>query len=101
MQVRALVRRASSNWKAASPLGWSSITTVQKRELCLVVLPDGVDRQSEDFARNSEAMDALLSQLHSHIRKVSPLANLSLSPSPHSAPRFVCFIWISRLRDAD
>ncbi|KAK4742320.1 hypothetical protein SAY87_000321 [Trapa incisa] len=70
MQVRAMVRRASSNWKAASPLGWSSITTVQKRELCLAVLPDGVDRQSEDFARNSEAMDALLSQLHSHIRKV-------------------------------
>lgn len=34
------------------------------------VLPDGVDRSSEAFSRNSTAMDALLSDLQSHINKV-------------------------------
>lgn len=34
------------------------------------VLPDGVDRSSEAFSRNSTAMDALLSDLQSHINKI-------------------------------
>ncbi|KAI4375730.1 hypothetical protein MLD38_013562 [Melastoma candidum] len=34
------------------------------------VLPDGLDRSSEEFARNSQAMDGLLSRLHSSIHQV-------------------------------
>lgn len=34
------------------------------------VLPDGIDRSSEVFSSNSTAMDALLSDLQSHINKI-------------------------------
>ncbi|KAK1288917.1 hypothetical protein QJS10_CPB19g01778 [Acorus calamus] len=34
------------------------------------VLPDGIDRTSDSFARNSLAVDQLLSDLQTHIRKV-------------------------------
>ncbi|XP_072992279.1 methylcrotonoyl-CoA carboxylase beta chain, mitochondrial [Typha latifolia] len=34
------------------------------------VLPDGIDRNSESFARNSAAVDDLISNLHSQIQKV-------------------------------
>ncbi|KAG0503591.1 hypothetical protein HPP92_003663 [Vanilla planifolia] len=37
---------------------------------CSAVLPDGVDRSSNEFARNSAAAESLLSQLRSHIQKV-------------------------------
>ncbi|GMH29078.1 hypothetical protein Nepgr_030921 [Nepenthes gracilis] len=43
---------------------------IHKREMSLGVLPDGVDRNSDAFARNSQVMEGLLSQLRSHIRKV-------------------------------
>lgn len=40
------------------------------RYFCSGVLPDGVDRTSQAFSRNSEIMAALLSQLQSRITKV-------------------------------
>ncbi|KAG6406584.1 hypothetical protein SASPL_134189 [Salvia splendens] len=40
------------------------------RYLCSSVLPDTLDRTSDSYARNSEAMEGLISQLHSHIQKV-------------------------------
>lgn len=42
----------------------------QARGMFLGVLPDGVDRNSDAFAINSDAMAGLLSQLQSHIKKV-------------------------------
>lgn len=44
---------------------------VQRNEYSIGVLPDGVDRSSEAFSGNSTAMGALLSDLQSHINKVS------------------------------
>ncbi|XP_010530770.1 PREDICTED: methylcrotonoyl-CoA carboxylase beta chain, mitochondrial [Tarenaya hassleriana] len=41
-----------------------------QRGFCLGVLPDGVDRNSEAFSRNSVAMEGILSELRSHINKV-------------------------------
>ncbi|XP_057966294.1 methylcrotonoyl-CoA carboxylase beta chain, mitochondrial [Malania oleifera] len=46
------------------------IQLLQRRGFCLGILPDGVDRSSDAYARNSEAMEGLISQLQSHIRKV-------------------------------
>lgn len=40
------------------------------RYFCSGVLPDGLDRTSQAFSRNSEIMTALLSQLQSRIAKV-------------------------------
>jgi len=36
------------------------------------ILPDGVDRNSEAFSSNSIAMEGILSELRSHIKKVKP-----------------------------
>lgn len=58
----ALVRRT-----AASVLKANSIRT---RGSHLSVLPDTVDRNSEAFVRNSQVMQALVSELQSHIQKV-------------------------------
>ncbi|BBH09588.1 3-methylcrotonyl-CoA carboxylase [Prunus dulcis] len=41
-----------------------------RRDYSLGVLPDGADRNSEAFSRNSKAMDLLISDLQSHIEKV-------------------------------
>ncbi|CAL5333726.1 hypothetical protein CsSME_00015784 [Camellia sinensis var. sinensis] len=41
-----------------------------RRHFCLGVLPDILDRTSESFSLNSKAMDALISDLQSHINKV-------------------------------
>ncbi|XP_050366970.1 methylcrotonoyl-CoA carboxylase beta chain, mitochondrial [Argentina anserina] len=50
---------------------WRSVTAVQiRRDYSLGVLPDGVDRTSEAFSRNSKAMDVLITDLQSHIQKV-------------------------------
>lgn len=38
--------------------------------MCLGVLPDDIDRSSDAFTRNSQLMQELLTQLHSHVAKV-------------------------------
>ncbi|KAL5705710.1 methylcrotonoyl-CoA carboxylase [Ranunculus cassubicifolius] len=42
----------------------------QRREFSIGVLPDTIDRTSDAYIQNSQAMDQLLSQLQSHIHKV-------------------------------
>ncbi|KAF3793905.1 Methylcrotonoyl-CoA carboxylase beta chain [Nymphaea thermarum] len=49
---------------------WRNSTYAVARGLCVSVLPDGIDRSSESFRRNSEAMDQLLSDLQLQINKV-------------------------------
>jgi 3-methylcrotonyl-CoA carboxylase beta subunit len=66
LRALALARRAAAS---ASSHPWTA-HSIQRRHFCLGVLPDGIDRSSESFARNSQAMDALISDLHSHITKV-------------------------------
>ncbi|KAK3015047.1 hypothetical protein RJ639_005572 [Escallonia herrerae] len=71
-----LARRAATSSSDSSSVPWrSSLITLSpllqaKRQLCLGILPDGVDRNSESFPRNSKAMEDLISQLQSHINKV-------------------------------
>ncbi|KAK2991528.1 hypothetical protein RJ640_016563 [Escallonia rubra] len=71
-----LARRAATSSSDLSSVPWrSSLITLSpllqaKRQLCLGILPDGVDRNSESFPRNSKAMEDLISQLQSHINKV-------------------------------
>ncbi|KAL6270424.1 hypothetical protein ACE6H2_027335 [Prunus campanulata] len=67
--IGILTRRvaASASWKSSL----SAFQIVQtRRDYSLGVLPDGVDRNSEAFSRNSKAMDLLISDLQSHIEKV-------------------------------
>ncbi|KAL6211715.1 hypothetical protein ACLB2K_016938 [Fragaria x ananassa] len=57
--------------KRGALASWRSVSAVQiTRGYSLGVLPDGVDRNSEAFSRNSKAMDLLISDLQSHIQKV-------------------------------
>ncbi|XP_074284917.1 methylcrotonoyl-CoA carboxylase beta chain, mitochondrial [Silene latifolia] len=55
---------------------WRKLTLISlhqcqySREMCSGVLRDTVDRNSDDFARNSVVMQELLSNLHSNINKV-------------------------------
>ncbi|PRQ23112.1 putative methylcrotonoyl-CoA carboxylase [Rosa chinensis] len=50
---------------------WRSVSAVQiRRDYSLGVLPDGVDRSSKAFSRNSKAMNLLISDLQSNIQKV-------------------------------
>lgn len=66
-----LVRRGSISRRNSSPITMSSSYILQrKREFCFGVLPEGIDRESEAFSRNSEIMEALISQLQSHINKI-------------------------------
>ncbi|XP_042514479.1 methylcrotonoyl-CoA carboxylase beta chain, mitochondrial-like isoform X2 [Macadamia integrifolia] len=65
MRLRVLAKRAS--WFIEER---SSVNLLQIRKYCLGVLPDGIDRNSDAFRRNCEAMDGLISQLQSHIDKV-------------------------------
>lgn len=44
-----------------------------QKGFCVGVLPDGVDRNSEAFSSNSVAMEGILSDLRSHIKKVITL----------------------------
>lgn len=72
--TRRVAASASASWKSSL----SAFQIVQtRRDYSLGVLPDGVDRNSEAFSRNSKAMDLLISDLQSHIEKVS--LSLSLS----------------------
>lgn len=41
-----------------------------QKGFCVGILPDGVDRNSEAFSSNSIAMEGILSELRSHIKKV-------------------------------
>lgn len=73
--LRTFARRAASSSSSFFPSNpWLSISAQlllpRKREFCLGVLPDGVDRSSDAFSRNSEAMDGFISELRSHISKV-------------------------------
>ncbi|XP_028798597.1 methylcrotonoyl-CoA carboxylase beta chain, mitochondrial-like [Neltuma alba] len=43
---------------------------ITRRGFCLGVLTDGVDRNSEAFATNSNSMADLISELQSHVAKV-------------------------------
>lgn len=63
--ARKVVSTTSIPWRSSK-----SIQLLHKRDFCLGVLPDGVDRNSEAFAQNSKAMEGLISQLQSHINKV-------------------------------
>ncbi|XP_021831724.1 methylcrotonoyl-CoA carboxylase beta chain, mitochondrial [Prunus avium] len=65
--TRRVAASASASWKSSL----SAFQIVQtRRDYSLGVLPDGVDRNSEAFSRNSKAMDLLISDLQSHIEKV-------------------------------
>ncbi|XP_038887940.1 methylcrotonoyl-CoA carboxylase beta chain, mitochondrial [Benincasa hispida] len=72
--LRTFARKAasSSSFLSSNPCLSISpqILLPRKREFCLGVLPDGIDRSSDAFARNSEAMDGFISELRSHINKV-------------------------------
>ncbi|XP_044488381.1 probable methylcrotonoyl-CoA carboxylase beta chain, mitochondrial [Mangifera indica] len=64
--LRVLAKRTS-----ASVLNSDSLELLKRRQLCsLNVLLDGLDRNSEAFVKNSEVMEGLVAQLHSHIQKV-------------------------------
>ncbi|CAN6478605.1 unnamed protein product [Victoria cruziana] len=68
---RALRRSCESAYGRIAGQGpWRNSTYAVFRGLCASVLPDGIDRASESFRRNSEAMDQLLSDLQSQIDKV-------------------------------
>ncbi|KDP42267.1 hypothetical protein JCGZ_01591 [Jatropha curcas] len=67
--LRKLARKAVS----ASSNQWRANPTQilqQRRHFCISVLPDGVDRNSDSFSRNSRAMESLITELQSHISKV-------------------------------
>uniref|UniRef100_A0A2P2MJG0 methylcrotonoyl-CoA carboxylase n=2 Tax=Rhizophora mucronata TaxID=61149 RepID=A0A2P2MJG0_RHIMU len=67
--LRNIARRAVS----ASLHPWRANPVHQflrRRGMCLGVLSDGLDRTSEAFARNSEAMEGVLIELQGHIKKV-------------------------------
>lgn len=61
------VGRRKASWICSNLLGTSSLA---RRGLCLGVLPDAVDRNSEVFAANSNAMQHLISELQSHVHRV-------------------------------
>lgn len=58
------VRRRSVQWLNKPG------TSIFGRSFCSGVLPDTIDRGSEAFLKNSQAMEAIISQLHSNIQKV-------------------------------
>lgn len=71
---------ARKNASRTNPSSWNSFMLKSspsilqpRREMCLGVLPDGVDRSSDAFSENSQLMKDLLSQLQSSIKKVSSL----------------------------
>ncbi|KAK4437891.1 Methylcrotonoyl-CoA carboxylase beta chain, mitochondrial [Sesamum alatum] len=70
--LRNLARRISSSASSRSIYRrcYPNLPADPTRCLCTSVLPDTLDRSSESFARNSEAMESLISQLHSHIQQV-------------------------------
>ncbi|KAL3614218.1 hypothetical protein CASFOL_042292 [Castilleja foliolosa] len=69
--LRSLARGASSSASCRLVSRWRypNSPTDQTRSFCSSILPDTLDRSSESFVRNSEAMEGLISQLHSHINQ--------------------------------
>ncbi|XP_050211107.1 methylcrotonoyl-CoA carboxylase beta chain, mitochondrial [Mercurialis annua] len=74
MLLRNLTRRANSVCSRLNSNPWkpNPVHFFHKdRNFCSIsVLGDGIDRNSDAFVRNSNAMDDLMSQLQSHINKV-------------------------------
>ncbi|CAK9181230.1 unnamed protein product [Ilex paraguariensis] len=72
--IGALARRSASASSSSISCrnNLNAITSIynRRRDFCVGVLPDGVDRNSDSFASNSKVMDGLLSQLQSYINKV-------------------------------
>ncbi|EOX98274.1 3-methylcrotonyl-CoA carboxylase [Theobroma cacao] len=71
--LRTLVRKAASaSWTVNSPpcIIANPIQRLQTKHFSIGLLPDGVNRNSDSFAQNSDAMERLLSELQSHINKV-------------------------------
>ncbi|XP_073121415.1 methylcrotonoyl-CoA carboxylase beta chain, mitochondrial [Henckelia pumila] len=66
------VRKISSSASGRSTWRWRYPESILNptRSLCSGILPDTLDRSSELFARNSAAMEGLVSQLHSNIQQV-------------------------------
>ncbi|KAK6135705.1 hypothetical protein DH2020_030544 [Rehmannia glutinosa] len=67
-----LARRISPSASSLSISRWRypNSPADPTRHFCSGILPDTLDRSSESFVRNSEAMEGLISQLHSHIQQV-------------------------------
>ncbi|KAH9603894.1 hypothetical protein KSS87_017978 [Heliosperma pusillum] len=71
-----LIAKKLSKSRSYSVNSWRKLTLISlhqhqfTREMCSGVLRDNVDRNSDDFARNSVVMQELLSNLHSNINKV-------------------------------
>ncbi|XP_021296859.1 methylcrotonoyl-CoA carboxylase beta chain, mitochondrial [Herrania umbratica] len=71
--LRTLVRKAASaSWRVNSApcIIANPIQRLQTKHFSIGLLPDGVNRNSDTFAQNSDAMERLLSELQSHINKV-------------------------------
>ncbi|XP_007042443.2 PREDICTED: methylcrotonoyl-CoA carboxylase beta chain, mitochondrial [Theobroma cacao] len=71
--LRTLVRKAASaSWtvNSAPCIIANPIQRLQTKHFSIGLLPDGVNRNSDSFAQNSDAMERLLSELQSHINKV-------------------------------
>lgn len=63
--------------RTASALKSNSFHVNQRRQFCVGVLPDGLDRNSEAFVKNSQVMGGLISELQTHIDKVRKFPFLS------------------------
>ncbi|KAK8659774.1 hypothetical protein V6N13_029968 [Hibiscus sabdariffa] len=75
--LRAVLRKAAAASSSAFPTVNSAPSLIpnrihhfQKKLFSIGILPDGVNRSSDHFSQNSDAMDRLLSQLQSHVNKV-------------------------------
>lgn len=80
LRLLGLGRRATSISSSliGSSCRGSTFEIVIRRGFCLGVIPDGVDRNSEAFASNSNSMADLISELQSHVAKVSLSLSLPL-----------------------
>ncbi|PON69078.1 Methylmalonyl-CoA decarboxylase, alpha subunit [Parasponia andersonii] len=62
---KKLASSSSTSWRPSV-----TMAAIHTRDYSFAVLPDAVDRTSEAFSHNSKSMDALISDLQSHINKV-------------------------------
>ncbi|XP_047330292.1 methylcrotonoyl-CoA carboxylase beta chain, mitochondrial-like [Impatiens glandulifera] len=67
---RVLKIAAIASSKRSSGVNFRLNFLHSRREFCLGALPDGIDRTSDSFLRNSTAMELLISDLQSHVNKV-------------------------------
>ncbi|KAK7252034.1 hypothetical protein RIF29_35718 [Crotalaria pallida] len=66
-----LVGRRKTSWIFSNLLQTCSAASITRtRGMCLGVLPDSLDRNSQLFDANSDAMTHLISDLQSHVNKV-------------------------------